>query len=81
MRTNTEITAENIREESYHNLVMLSHLTGYTNPALAIASTGGTITVKRDSCGNIFAATVVAPRKALMLSGSMIVIDTINEEV
>lgn len=55
------ITSENISEESYYNLVMLSSITGYADPVQAIIALNreGCKTewaVNKDACGNIVPA-------------------------
>jgi hypothetical protein len=48
-----QITADNVRNESYFNLVQLCRLTGYAQPSLAIKSIGEVWTVEKDGCGNV----------------------------
>lgn len=47
------IDGQNIKGESYYNLVQLVRITGYWNPVGALAETGQSVTVERDECGNI----------------------------
>lgn len=47
------ITAENILDESYYNLVQLCRITGYADPLAAIRATGERFEVVKDACGNI----------------------------
>lgn len=48
-----EITAENIKSESYYNLVQLCRLTGYANPIRAMLSLKTAWKVQKDKHGNI----------------------------
>ena len=51
--TTHKITAANIREESYYNLVQLCRLGEYADPLGAIVATKEEWLVNKDECGNI----------------------------
>jgi len=57
-RQNTEINGGNVALETYYNLVRLCEITGYSDPIGALRTTGETVTVVRDACGNILSGTV-----------------------
>ncbi|MEI6736925.1 MAG: hypothetical protein WCL29_00435 [Pseudomonadota bacterium] len=50
---NHTITAQNIYQESFHNLCFLSDVTKYADPISAIKKLNIEWNVEKDHCGNI----------------------------
>jgi hypothetical protein len=49
----TTINKDNVKQESFYNLCLLSDVTKYWNPIGAVQSLGLSIEVDKDECGNI----------------------------
>ena len=54
------VTGENVRKETYYNVLQLCRITGYADPIAALTATGEMVDVTRDACGNILSGRLLA---------------------